>query len=88
MKSKISYRMFCTGLAGVVISGMFLDGKLWGVALVCILIFGIIGTLGYMTMNIPEVLSSLEPKSIKDRKNENREHTYQTWIATKKGIRL
>ena len=84
MKSKISYRMFCTGLAGVVFSGMFLDGKLWGVALVCILIFGIIGTLGYMTMNIPEVLNSLEPKSITNKKEQNRERTYQAWIATTK----
>ena len=80
--------MFCVGVAGVVLSGMFLDGKLWGIALMCILIFGIIGSVGYLTMDVPEVLNNLEPKSVKDRKNKNREQTYITWISTKKGIRL
>ena len=87
MKNRLSYRLFCAGVVGAVISGMFLDGMLWGPALICLAISVLVGVIGYATMDVDLALKELEPKSIKNKKEQNRERTYQAWIATKK-IRL
>lgn len=74
--------LFYVGTAGAVLSGMFLDGRLWGAALISVIICTILAVIGYKTMDIDEVLNDLEPTVIKQTKQQNREETFQNWIKT------
>lgn len=72
--------VFYVGTAGAVLSGMFLDGRLWGAALISVIICTILAVIGYKTMDIDEVLDDLEPTVVKQAKEENREKTFRNWI--------
>ena len=72
--------LFYVGTAGAVLSGMFLDGRLWGAALISVIICTILAVIGYKTMDIDEVLNDLEPTVIKQTKQQNREETFRNWI--------
>lgn len=72
--------VFYAGTAGAVLSGMFLDGRLWGAALISVIICTIMAVIGYKTMDIDEVLDHLEPTVIKQTKQRNREETFRNWI--------
>ena len=72
--------LFYVGTAGAVLSGMFLDGRLWGAALISVIICTILAVIGYKTMYIDEVLNDLEPTVIKQTKQQNREETFRNWI--------
>lgn len=74
--------LFYAGTAGAVLSGMFLDGRLWGAALISVIICTILAVIGYRTMDINEVLNDLEPTVIKQTKQQNREETFKNWIRT------
>ena len=79
---RLGKHLFYAGTAGAVLSGMFLDGGLWGVALISMIICTILAVIGYKTMDIDEVLDDLEPTVIKQTKEMNREATFQNWIKT------
>lgn len=74
--------VFYVGTAGAVLSGMFLDGRLWRAALISVIICSILAVIGYKTMDIDEVLDDLEPTVIKQTKQQNREETFKNWIRT------
>lgn len=72
--------LFYVGVAGTVLSGMFLDSKAWWLFLLLAAVFAVAAVIGYRTMDINEVLNDLEPTVIKQAKEENREKTFRNWI--------
>ena len=72
--------LFYVGVAGTVLSGMFLDSKAWWLFLLLAAVFALAAVIGYRTMDINEVLNDLEPTVIKQTKEENREKTFRNWI--------
>ena len=74
--------LFYVGVAGTVLSGMFLDSKAWWLFLLLAAVFAVAAVIGYRTMDIIEVLDDLEPTVIKQTKQQNREETFKNWIRT------
>lgn len=70
-------KLFCIGAAGFVLSGMLLDTRVWWVALIGVLAFLALAAFAYRNLDISE----LEPLVTKQKKEENREETFQNWIS-------
>lgn len=72
--------LFYVGVAGTVLSGMFLDSKAWWLFLLLAAVFAVAAVIGYRNMDINEVMNDLEPTVVKQAKEENREKTFRNWI--------
>jgi len=72
--------LFYVGVAGTVLSGMFLDSKAWWLFLLLAAVFALAAVIGYRNMDINEVMNDLEPTVVKQTKEENREKTFRNWI--------
>ena len=72
--------LFYVGVAGTVLSGMFLDSKAWCLFLLLAAVFALAAVIGYRNMDINEVMNDLEPTVVKQTKEENREKTFRNWI--------
>lgn len=72
--------LFYVGVAGTVLSGMFLDSKAWWLFLLLAAVFAVAAVIGYRNMDINEVMNDLEPTVVKQTKEENREKTFRNWI--------
>ena len=70
-------KLFYIGAAGFVLSGMLLDTRVWWLALIGVLAF--LGLAAYAYRNLD--ISELEPLATKQKKEENREETFQNWIS-------
>ncbi len=70
-------KLFCIGLGGIVISGMALDSRLWWVALLALIGFTALVWFVYPRLDVLE----FEPMVTKQKKEENREETFQNWIS-------
>ena len=70
-------KLFYTGAAGFVLSGMLLDTRIWWVALIGVLAFLALAAFAYRNLDI----SDLEPMAVKQKKEQNREETFQNWIS-------
>ena len=74
--------LFYVGVAGTVLSGMFLDSKAWWLFLLLAAVFAVAAVIGYRNMNIQDLIDDIEPLSVKEGKQRNREETFQNWIKT------
>ena len=72
--------LFYVGVAGTVLSGMFLDSKAWWLFLLLAAVFAVAAVIGYRNMDINEVMNDLEPTVVKQTKEQNREETFRNWI--------
>lgn len=70
-------KLFYVGAAGFVLSGMLLDTRIWWLALIGVLAFLGLAAYAYQHLDI----SDLEPMVVKQKKEENRQATFQNWIA-------
>ena len=93
MKNKIGFTLFAIGFFGTLLMGMGLDspGDAWKGCMIMMIIFFLIGVIGYKTMNVNEVLRETtgyvkerESRAIRERKARNREQVWQTWLATER----
>ena len=85
--------LFGIGFFGVCIFGMGLDSPEggWQIALAGVGISVLVGAVGYLLMDVNEVLQETtgyvkerESRAIRERKARNREQVWQTWLATTK----
>lgn len=72
--------LFYVGSIGTVLSGMFLDSKAWWLFLLLAAVFAVTAVIGYRNMNIQELIDDIEPLSVKEEKQKNREKTFRNWI--------
>jgi hypothetical protein len=72
--------LFYVGSIGTVLSGMFLDSKAWWLFLLLAAVFALAAVIGYRNMNIQELIDDIEPLSVKEEKQKNREKTFRNWI--------
>ena len=91
MRNKIGLVLFGIGFFGICIFGMGLDSPEggWQIALAGVGISVLIGAVGYLLMDVDEVLHGAglqkvkESKEIRERKARNRNQVWNAWIATK-----
>ena len=91
MKNKIGLTLFAIGFFGVCFFGMGLDspGTGWKIALGGVGVSVLIGTVGYLLMDVDEVLGDAglqrvkESKIVQMRKQKNREQVWNFWLQTK-----
>lgn len=72
--------LFYVGSIGTILSGMFLDSKAWWLFLLLAAVFALAAVIGYRNMNIQELIDDIEPLSVKEEKQKNREKTFRNWI--------
>ena len=72
--------LFYVGSIGTVLSGMFLDSKAWWLFLLLATVFAVAAVIGYRNMNIQDLIDDIEPLSVKEEKQKNREKTFRNWI--------
>ena len=72
--------LFYVGSIGTVLSGMFLDSKAWWLFLLLAAVFAVAAVIGYRNMNIQDLIDDIEPLSVKEGKQRNREETFRNWI--------
>lgn len=91
MRNRVGMILFVSGFIGECLAIMALDDpRAWLGAIVCMVIFGLLGTVGYLLMDVEEVIEGTGYKKIKEsketlvRKARNREQVWQTWLATTK----
>lgn len=72
--------LFYVGSIGTVLSGMFLDSKAWWLFLLLAVVFALAAVIGYRNMNIQDLIDDIEPLSVKEGKQRNREETFRNWI--------
>ena len=72
--------LFYSGVCGAVLSGMFLDSKAWWLFLLLTVVFVSAAVIGYKNMDVRELLEDIEPLSMKEGKQRNREETFKNWI--------
>ncbi len=72
--------LFYVGSIGTVLSGMFLDSKAWWLFLLLAAVFALAAVIGYRNMNIQDLIDDIEPLSVKEGKQRNREKTFRNWI--------
>lgn len=90
MRNRVGLILFITGLLALMIFGSGLDspGDGWKIALVGCVISFLIAAVGYLTMDVNEILGEAgftktkDSKAVADRKARNREQVWQTWSAT------
>ena len=90
MRNKIGFTLFSIGFFGIMFFGMGLDspGEAWKGCLIAIGFCILIGMVGYLLMDVDEVLRGAglqkkESKQIRERKARNRNQVWNAWIATK-----
>lgn len=74
--------LFYVGSIGTILSGMFLDSKAWWLFLLLAAVFALAAVIGYRNMNIQELIDDIEPLSVKEEKQKNREKTFRNWIKS------
>lgn len=92
MKNKIGMVLFGIGFFGIMIFGMGLDSPEggWQIALAGVGISVLVGAVGYLLMDVNEVLNGVgfqkvkESKAVLERKARNRQRTWEAWLATTK----
>lgn len=72
--------LFYVGSIGTILSGMFFDSKAWWLFLLLAAVFALAAVIGYRNMNIQELIDDIEPLSVKEGKQRNREETFRNWI--------
>ena len=72
--------LFYVGSIGTILSGMFLDSKAWWLFLLLAAVFALAAVIGYRNMNIQDLIDDIEPLSVKEGKQRNREETFRNWI--------
>ena len=72
--------LFYVGSIGTILSGMFLDSKAWWLFLLLAAVFAVAAVIGYRNMNIQDLIDDIEPLSVKEGKQRNREETFRNWI--------
>ena len=72
--------LFYVGSIGTILSGMFLDSKAWWLFLLLAAVFAVAAVIGYRNMNIQDLIDDIEPLSVKEEKQKNREKTFRNWI--------
>lgn len=90
MKNKIGMILFGIGFAGVCLGGCGLDspGNGWKISLGIAGVSILIGAIGYLLMDVDEVLNGAgltrtkESKEVAARKQKNRERTWEAWVST------
>ena len=86
MKKRIGGYLSGSGVVILTTMGCCLDSTAWRVVLAFVVISFVLIAVGVRMMNIPEALQEkglrFESKEIKERKERNREATWQTWIAS------
>ena len=88
MKNRIGLVIFGIGFLGIMIFGAGLDspGHGWQIALAGIGVSTLVGAIGYLLMDVEEVLNGAglqrkkDSKEIAERKARNREVTWNNWI--------
>lgn len=87
MKNRIGLTLFGIGFLGVIFMACGLDspGETWKIPMLLMIIFVLIGTIGYKIMDVDEVLAgkgiTREPKKVRDRKARNREIVFRNWLT-------
>ena len=88
MRNKIGLTLFGAGFFGVCIFGMGLDspGAGWQIALGGVGISVLVGAIGYLLMDVEEVLHGAgfqkkESKQVRERKARNREVVFRNWLT-------
>lgn len=72
--------LFYVGSIGTILSGMFLDSKAWWLFMLLAAVFAVAAVIGYRNMNIQDLIDDIEPLSVKEGKQRNREETFRNWI--------
>ena len=88
MRNKIGLTLFGVGFMGVLVFGSALDspGNGLKVALTGICVSVLVATVGYLLMDVDEVLNGAglqktkDSKEVAERKARNREITWNNWI--------
>ena len=87
MKNKVGLVLFGIGFMGVILMACGLDspGETWKIPMLLMIIFALIGAIGYKIMDVEEVLAgkgiTREPKKVRDRKARNREIVFRNWLT-------
>lgn len=69
-------KIFNIGVAGMVLSGMALDSRMWWLALLFVAAFTAVAAFGYMHLEA----SDLEPLRVQEKKEANRQRTFSEWL--------
>ena len=88
MRNRVGLIIFGAGFLGILCFGAGLDspGTGWQIALAGIGVSTLVGAIGYLLMDVEEVLNSAglqrkkDSKDVAERKARNREVTWNNWI--------
>lgn len=79
-RDKVGRVMFGTGMIGFMISGCCLDSAYWGVALLGLLLSVAVCYIAYGMCDLAESFK-WESKKVRERKEANRNRTYENWVG-------